>query len=119
MYNKIEFELNFVLCNNIKDKWFLTNNNDIVEMKNATLIGEEIFIYGRQIIKKQSFFSTPMNSEILLIFESNCKLLTNFKLYKSSNVKCKLIRIEPEKQSNKNNLKHNFVFIPLLHTIVN
>lgn len=90
----------------IGDRWFMTNNKQIVEMQYAFVQNEEYFICGTSIIDKNDFFKYPFSSHHINIFESKRERgsVTNFKL---CDFKAKLICLST---------LTGYVFIPLLHS---
>ncbi|XP_050509093.1 uncharacterized protein LOC126886267 [Diabrotica virgifera virgifera] len=102
---------NFCLSNVFKNSWFLTNDNDIVQMNSASEKGGKIFIHGKSVKKKEDFFSYPIRSSNLHIYICNITNLNNMKLYLLENVVCKMVVIKYNESK--------IVFIPLLHTIKN
>lgn len=110
VYNNLSFS-NYILSNNIKNKWFLSIRNDIVEMINATYYKGKIHIYGSSLNNKKDFFVLPIKSSYINIYQCHHKNKSNFNkpaLYPLSDIKCKLFAIE---------YKDSIVFFPLLHTL--
>lgn len=89
------------------DSWFWTSANDIALMKYAVLSNDEIIIHGCPLVKKENFFTQPVSSMRMQIFQSDGCIgpLSSFKL---ENIKAKMIRLP---------VRSDFVFMPLLHTI--
>nr|CAI5820910.1 unnamed protein product [Callosobruchus analis] len=91
-----------------RNKWFLTNDNEIVSFKKVIAEDEEYFIWGSSLKHIYNFFQTPIQSSYLNIYISDCE--ENIaKLYSLNNIKCKLVCIRKEKD--------RFIFVPLLHTL--
>nr|CAI5843559.1 unnamed protein product [Callosobruchus analis] len=113
IYNEVYTGKDFLLKVDEKNCYFMTNNNDIVVMINATYLSKEAKIYGKSI-KISMIFS------INLLLLRKCKKIcadigatplldTNTpRLYSLHEVKCKLFCI---------NYHDEFVFMPLLHTL--
>lgn len=109
VFNKIYIAEKFMLCNNKRNNCFLTKENQIVKMINATYYKDVIHIYGQPIQEKNDFFELPIKSSHLNIYQ--CKSQNNYgkpRLYRISDIKCKLFFLK---------YKENFVFFPLLHTL--
>lgn len=97
----------FILSNEIKNKWFMTKNNEIISMINATYYKEQICIYGYPIKEKTDFFEKPIKSSHLNIYKSDGSHGPP-RLYALHEIKCKLISLQ---------YKSKFVFMPLIHTL--
>nr|CAI5844559.1 unnamed protein product [Callosobruchus analis] len=120
IYNEVYIGKDFLLKVDEKNCYFMTNNNDIVVMINATYLSKEAKIYGKSIKNKYDFFNQPFASSQLNIYASRCKKIcadieatplldTNTpRLYSLHEVKCKLFCI---------NYHDECVFMPLLHTL--
>lgn len=98
-----------VLISNRKfgNKWFLTSENEIFEMIYVFTKNEQYFIRGRQVIDKHDFFSYPLSSHYINIFESKLQ----FGIVKDLNIrafKAKLICLSISPDA--------YVFMPLLHS---
>lgn len=106
-FSKIETN-NFMLSTEYKNKWFLTNNNQIICLKNIIVQNDIVTIYGSSLKYLNDFFVTPIRSSYLNIWSSNCQE-NKPQFYSLNEIKCKLVSI---KQDNE-----NAVFIPLLHTL--
>lgn len=108
IYNKIFLTDGFMLGNDTKNRWFLTKNQDIVSMKNATYFQKNIHIYGASLKKKYDFFKLPIKSSYLNIYASKGEEDAP-KLYALSEIQCKLIAVKY--------CYNETVFFPLLHTL--
>lgn len=120
-YKRLHLANDFVLSNDNKNRYFMTNNGEIVSMINATFFEDKIHVYGATLKNKYNFFVKPFASSRLNIFASKGVIYTNSEgctkyicdfsdptLYSSSDIKCKLFCLP----------YHNeFIFIPLLHTL--
>lgn len=107
-YGKIEFE-HFMLSSNNENKWFLTNDNEIVALKYVICASSDhkLYIYGVSLTNAYDFFKDPITSSTLNIYCSDCS--TNIpQLYRLNDIKCKLVSIF---------YKNLTVFFPLLHTL--
>lgn len=94
------------------NEWFLTNDNEIVCLKNIISAGDKLALFGTTIANKLDFFEKPIKSSQLDIYSSNISADKNDsdgKLFDTSDIKCKLVRIDYNDST--------AVFIPLLHTI--
>lgn len=107
----LQFE-DFVLSAQNADKWFLTKENHVVEVIN---IYEDslkiIFIQGKQLLKVEDAFETPIRSSFLNIFMCGHQNITqsNIVVHNVGEVKCKLFSV--------NDYLNNVYFTPLLHTV--
>nr|CAH7769402.1 unnamed protein product [Callosobruchus chinensis] len=121
VYKEVYVEKDFILKSDEKNCFFLTKNNEIAIMINATNFGKEVAIYGKKINRKYDFFTKPLASSQLNIFaakvtrrktnESKVTLLLDTdspKLYSLHDMKCKLFCIHYHDEC---------VFMPLLHTL--
>lgn len=108
IFNSIEIQLGFHLKTDERNQWFMTNNNIIVKMINATEFHEELYIFGQSIKKLKEFFERPIKSSKLNIYCSDALQFNPASLYKICDIKCKLFSI-PYKQ--------NLVFVPIIHTL--
>lgn len=97
-----------VLLTNRKlgDRWFLTKQNQIVEMQYAFKQNGEYNICGIPIMDKEDFFMYPFSSHFINIFQSKLTMGTP-KTFKINDFKVKMIRLS---------IREEYVFIPLLHS---
>lgn len=72
------------------DRWFLTKNGDIVEMKHAIKSKNSFFISGTPIKDKSNFFSKPYASQKSDIYLSDGERLKE-QLYSYKDIKAKLM----------------------------
>lgn len=110
-YSKIQF-LDFCLCTDAANKWFLTRKNEIVCVENILSMGNKISFYCHTVTNQKDFFETPLSSSALNIYAVDffAYNINEFKLFSISDIKCKLVRVEYGDTED--------VFIPLLHTYV-
>lgn len=120
-YKRLYLTNDFVLSSDNKNRYFLTNNGQIVSMINATYFKDRIHVYDANLKSKYNFFVKPFASSRLNIFaskriihknsERHIKYISDFSdptLYSLNDIKCKLFCLS----------YHNeFIFIPLLHTL--
>lgn len=106
-FHQIEFKPRTVLCDNVKNKWFLLNTNAIAQFEFAFKTGTEYFIRGKQLKQTDNFFHRPFDSKYLNIFISTCEC-SESKNFNVKDVKAKMFSIP---YGNK------LVFIPLIHTL--
>lgn len=111
-FNDIVIRPNVLLSNRkFGDKWFLTRENQIVEMKYVFRMNDEFIIRGEPIKEKSDFFTYLFSSRHVNIFGSDgqkdCCMDFNIK-----SIKAKMICLMCDLQSN------SCVFIPLLHSLV-
>lgn len=94
-YQQIEFKENAILSSfnaNVKDKWFLTHNSEIVEFHFIVKGNENFVIRGSSLKNTRVFFEQPVNSTRLNIFLSDGEL-NHFKYFNLSEIKAKMFRI--------------------------
>lgn len=110
-WDNIQISNDFVLSNRkTADSWFLTQTDKIVRMIYAIKEYTEYKILGAYIEQKNKFFSHPITSIKLKIFESDGKENDQLQFFDISSITAKMIC-----------LPHNdkFVFVPLIHTFQN
>ncbi|XP_041985034.1 uncharacterized protein LOC121737423 [Aricia agestis] len=99
----------FILSTDNGDKWFLTNNNHLVELRSATCNEGHILIIGNRIENlRNDVFETPMKSSylnIFVIYENEIKQTEA--IYNITDIKCKLVSVS---------YNSNIYFAPLPHT---
>lgn len=117
VYEKVYINSDIMLSSDTKNRFFLTNSNEIVCFINATKVESKLYIYGTTVQNKHDFFKHPFASSNLNIYASEGRRDTNNtfslnltneepKLYEIEQFKCKLFC---QIYQNK------FVFTPLLH----
>lgn len=102
------YERGFCLANDNKNKWFLTNTDEIVQMESVVSLESQIYIKGRAIKRIENYFETPFNSSLIDIYCANIELNepTSFHV---SNIKCKMFALyESDRMC---------VFLPILSTL--
>lgn len=108
---KVQFE-KFRLTTDSRDKWFLSNNNEIVSMNYACQENGEIVIDGTRFTNTKNFFGIPIKSSHLHIYSiDNMDLETSseeHQKYTVSEVKCKMVAVHDTAET---------IFLPLLHTV--
>ncbi|XP_055682561.1 uncharacterized protein LOC129789619 [Lutzomyia longipalpis] len=104
-----ELEKGFTLKNDHKNKWFLSAENEIVEMINVNYFNDELKIVGDKLVDKaNSFFTNPIDSSFLNIYSVENINKKSRKHYRLEDVKCKLFQ---------QNYRSMNVFLPILHTL--
>jgi hypothetical protein len=106
-YNEIQIADGILLNSEPANKWFFTETGEIASMINATYYGGDLWIFGRTIKKVKDFFEKPFQSHYINIYCSNGEL-TDPKLFRTSDVKFKMIGIHHKDQ---------YIFYPMIHTI--
>lgn len=102
----------FILTNEPQDKWFMTSDNNVVELTSFSISINDNQIYLRGNIMKnlENVFETPVKSSLLNIYK--WPILTGIKLidkvFVVKDVKCKIVAID---------YKSEMIFAPLLHTL--
>lgn len=89
------------------DSWFLTKKFEIVKMKYAKLTNNGIVIHGFPINVKESFFTQPVSSTYLNVFQSDGILKLEL-AFRFKEILAKMICISSGDK---------FIFLPLLHTL--
>lgn len=99
----------FLSSRKFGDKWFLTNDDKIVEFNFATKREGKIVLNGTGIRKAENFFTDPFSSKNINIYmaESENNELSN-RYYDLKNVKAKMMCLH---------YGDKLVFSPLLHTL--
>lgn len=95
------------------DKWFLTKQNEIVEMKYNVHLNGCYYIYGAVIDEKLDFFHKPFSSRHINVYKSNGKFIDS-KYFPVSTIKAKLFCLQYKEKETGLDM---FVFIPLLHSL--
>lgn len=106
VFLKINYKNQFVISNNVKNKWFLTTSGEIVQMLNAILLKGKLYIYGQALRKQYDFFQLPIKSSYIDIYESDGQFCAP-KLFSAEN------EIEFKLFCHKTN--KSLVFFPLIH----
>lgn len=111
-FRYIEYKPNAFLSSrnqNMKDKWFLTFDNQIIEFCHiARNVRNENVITGSEIKNARNFFDYPVQSSYLNIFLTDTEKAEQ-KQYKLSSIKAKMFSLRLNDSE--------FVFVPLLHTL--
>lgn len=102
MYSVIKFP-NFMLdAKQDKNRWFLTAKFEIVSLVyvlESSTNQENIYLYGSAMSNIRDYFTQPVKSSQLNIYESDCaKKSPTF--FKPSEVYCKLVKIEYNEKKN-------------------
>ncbi|CAH1645614.1 unnamed protein product [Spodoptera littoralis] len=109
VFTTVEMNGSYQLSRNIKDKWFLSVHNDIVEMMYAVSANDKIKIVGRHIKTKFDFFERPFNSSHINVYATSLDYeVEESRGYNLQDVKCKLLCMVCNSQ---------MVFIPVLTTL--
>lgn len=93
------------------DKWFLTNNFDVVCIEYVTISDNSISIFGFPLIDLIGYFTRPVLSSSLQIFASDLEKGPP-KNYKLNNIWSKMVKVDCH-----DSLLPSSVFIPLIHTL--
>ena len=100
-FSEVALRKDLILNNKFENKWFLTKNNDIIQMDKVKKTDNSILIYGKQIISpKFDLFELPIRSSLLNIFVVNDNYCCNTEsnVCQSSQIKCKLFPIMDKKK---------------------
>lgn len=102
----------YILSSKDEDKWFLTNENHVIEFKSVSLkdnIKQEIGITGFRFVNIHDAFDKPLKSSFLDIYKCDCAAIEKSEVIcKVQNIKCKLVSIT---------YNSDIFFLPLLHTL--
>lgn len=90
------------------DQWFLTHSGLIVKFTHATQIDGVYSLYGYSLLQTDSFFTRPIVSTELSIYQSNGAVSGELTRYDTHEISAKLMCLESGPQ---------FVYIPILHTL--
>lgn len=108
-YDRIQIASEVTLSSRkLADAWFLTRNDEIVQMLHAKKENNEYVIAGVSIKDKKDFFNNPLASSHLKIYASDGKLNEDLVTYKINAICAKMIRLPCE---------NGFVFVPLEHSM--
>lgn len=90
-----------------KNRYFLSSTKEIVEFDYAFWHNGDHYVYGAPFLSKCDFFSAPISSSRLNIFQTNYVKGAS-KMYKVSSIEAKLFCLR---------IDSGFVFVPLVHTL--
>lgn len=106
---EIHFE-DFKLSTKNKDKYFMSKDNEIIELKDIYNNNNEIELHGFQIKELENMFEKPMKSCHFHIYKSKINQgVRNLKCLRPKDVKFKYVCTA---------YQHELYFVPLLHTIM-
>lgn len=108
MYSAIDTKA-FKITSNIRNKWIMSQANEIIEFKYAIKRNEDIIIFGQNFLNLRSFFKTPLDSRKFNIYVG-LKNQSQLKSWNLNDISNKLFMMEYE-DTNEN------VFFPLLHNL--
>lgn len=97
----------FLSSRKFGDKWFLTNDDKIVEFHFATKLRGDIFLNGSRIKKQENFFTHPFSSKNISTYLAKDEKFPSH-YYALEEIKAKLICLHYEDK---------LVFAPILHTL--
>lgn len=89
------------------DKWFLTKDNQLVEMNYAIEINGQIFINGSALKAKNDFFNKPFASNLLDIYITSIDRCEK-SYFHLNRIKTKMLALS---------YQNYFVFMPVLHVL--
>lgn len=108
IYNEILVAPDFILsCRKQSNCYFLSKTDEIVRMKYACLLNNQINICGESIINKNNLFTHPVSSSRLHIYKSDGEM-NGESFYKLDCIKAKMLCFT---------IKREHIFMPLLHTM--
>lgn len=93
-FASIEME-NWSLKVDIKNCYFMDNNNNVLKFIHVKQVNQIFLICGKQIVQKKNFYSTPLSSELLNIYEIVESSLTEHIFeYRLNEIKCKVFTMK-------------------------
>lgn len=98
----------FTLTANFKDKWILTNDQEIVAFSKMIKTNLGYFFEGHIISSKTNYFEDPFRSSYLHVYIAESKFVDK-RIIDVDSIFCKLVAI-PRVEG--------VVFVPLIHTIL-
>lgn len=108
-YEKITLKGQIVFsCRRLGDQWFATNSGSIVKFVHATHCNGVFSLCGYTLLQKDAFFTEPINSINLSIFQSDGKVGQDLFSYNIEDIAAKIMCLE---------FKSAFVYMPILHTL--
>lgn len=107
-YKQIIYRENIILSSRkFGDKFFLTHENEIVEMDHVVSHNNTFLIFGFALKNNGNYFTHPYDSTFLNIFLSDLQK-ENSRYYPINSIKCKLVCLS---------YKTDHVLMPLLHSL--
>lgn len=126
LYSRIIFAKFELISGRDEDCWVLTKNADIFNVLYIVSYDGQYFLYGQTIEDTNDYFTLPFKSSEMFIYSSLNLRKSDFKLVNIVQIQCKMFKIKREEQyvfykkvtENENENLNEFVFLPLLGTIV-
>lgn len=112
IFKEIEFPTFMLSTDQDKNKWFMTKEFKVICLKyiiKTSGMNDQIFLYGSALTSIRDYFTHPVLSSQLNIYESECQESPPM-FHKLSDLYCKMVKINYDSKK--------FVFIPLIHTIL-
>lgn len=106
-YKTVELIDGLTLSSDQSNKWFLTCDNDVIQMLYASCHNNRIFIYGSKITALEDFFDSPIKSSVINVYVTN-GFVDEPKMWEVTNVKSKLAAVEYGRR---------FVLLPIVHPV--
>lgn len=111
------------------DKWFLTQRNELIEVKYIVVPRNksiDALLYATKMTDLHDFFHIPFPSRVLNIYSCNYRMRPP-NTYKVSDLKCKMFQLKnimcdddsssDEESIDNNGVEYELVFFPLIHTL--
>lgn len=98
----------YIISTKSKDKYFLCNSNDVLEVKKISVVSSEIKIYCYKIWDLVEVFEKPVKSSYLNIFKAKLPARRTDTIVGPQDIKMKLMCTEHN---------NHLYFVPLLHTV--
>lgn len=127
LYSVVEFPKFKVYCDRDEDRWLLTKDNHILEVKYIVSCDGNSKLYGQTLNDVEDFFDLPFKSSKMFIFCSKNLRKNPFQLYDIQVVRCKLFKIKLDKNfvfyndDDDDNEHYNcisrYVFLPIHSTL--
>lgn len=107
VYSQIFFNDLFFNSRNFADKWFLSNDGEVVELHFSIKRDTKYLLYGSCMKKLENFFTQPFSSKNIYVFLCDKEKL-HPKYFEVDNVMAKMVCVRNSE---------NYIFMPLLHTL--
>lgn len=122
LYSVVQFEKFKINCARDEDRYILTVDQKILEIKYFVSFDGQTKMYGQTISDAQNYFDLPIESSEMLIFSSKKLIKNPPNLFEIDHIICKLFKLKQDKnymynKDTEKNFVHEYVFLPLLKSI--
>lgn len=122
LYCVVKFEKFQINCMRDEDRYILTKDSKIIEVKYFIYFEGQTKIYGQTINDVENYFELPIKSSEMLIFSSENLNKNPPELFGIDEILCKLFKMKRDKNfmyyANTERNVNEYVFLPLLNTII-